>query len=209
MELLQNIWFEYKKYCIAGIGLLVVIVFALVGGIQKQVNDPVVMNQSQTSQKSKTKQHSKQVIFVDVKGAVKHPGVYKLSFGMRIQDAIAKAGGITGGADENHVNMAQQVRDQQVVYVPIIGEVTTPIGQDGSTATTSTDGSSTSSQPIVNINTAGKDELTKITGVGDKKADLILEYRQQHGQFKSIDDLKNVSGFGDKSVDKIKDQLAI
>ncbi len=145
------------------------------------------------------------MIYVDVKGAVNRPGVYALRSGLRIQDALTKAGGITASADSNHVNMAQQVNDQQVVYVPTKGEVTTPIGE----SSTETSDADSSTGPIINLNTATKEQLTQITGVGDKKADLILQYRQEHGQFKTVDDLKEVSGFGDKSVANIKDQLAV
>lgn len=61
----------------------------------------------------------------------------------------------------------------------------------------------------VNLNTATKEQLCQITGIGDKKADLILEYRQQHGQFKTVDELMQVSGFGEKTVAKIKEQVAV
>ena len=62
---------------------------------------------------------------------------------------------------------------------------------------------------LPNLNQASKEELCQINGIGDKKADMIIQYRQQHGPFKSIDELKNVDGFGDKTVAKLKDQVAV
>lgn len=88
-----------------------------------------------------------------------------------------------------------------MVYVPVQGEQVPTVGGGGE--------SSDTNQGKVNINTANKEELQKLDGIGDKKADKIIEYRQQHGQFKSADDLKNVNGFGDKTVARLKDQIAV
>lgn len=95
-----------------------------------------------------------------------------------------------------------------MVYVPVNGETMPGISTVGASSGDATAGSR-SQTATVNINTATKEQLCQITGIGDKKADLILQYRQQHGQFKSVDELKQVSGFGDKSVEKIRDQLAV
>jgi competence protein ComEA len=209
--MLQTIWFEYKKYCLIGIGITAVLLASLVSGVKQNshLDNKQTVETSHKPANSRSKSNEKQLIYVDVKGAVKKPGVYALQFGMRAQDAVERAGGLTSLADQNHVNMAQQVRDQQVVYVPAKGEVTTPIGQTASEGNVTSGDGQSESGPIVNINTAGKEELMKITGIGDKKADLILEYRQQHGQFKSVKELQNVSGFGEISVSKIKDQISI
>lgn len=209
MEWLKLMWEDYRKYCLLAVcGVVCVIGFAVKKGVAPPTNQAQIQKSGFTSttahKKSQTMSTSK-MIYVDVKGAVNRPGVYALRSGLRIQDALTKAGGITASADSNHVNMAQQVNDQQVVYVPTKGEVTTPIGE----SSTETSDADSSTGPIINLNTATKEQLTQITGVGDKKADLILQYRQEHGQFKTVDDLKEVSGFGDKSVANIKDQLAV
>lgn len=189
------------------------ILLCLVGGwyvsvhqsVSRSPNDNLLKTEAgKTSESSST---AAKTIYVDVKGAVNQPGVYTLNRGLRVQDAVAKAGGVSPNADMNHVNMAKQVVDQQVVYVPSRGEVTTPLV--GTESATGSMDASSETGPVVNLNTATKDDLMKITGIGDKKADLILQYRQEHGQFKTVDELKEVSGFGDKSVAKIKDQLAV
>lgn len=143
-------------------------------------------------------------VCVDIKGAVNRPGVYHLTKGSRIEEAIAAAGGSTDQADLNQVNLAKELMDQQVIQIPKFGEQLNQGLQDGGSASQGSNGSDK-----VNLNTATKEDLMKIDGVGDKKADKILEYRNQHGGFKTPDDLKNISGFGEKTVTKLKDQLAV
>lgn len=150
-------------------------------------------------------------VCVDVKGAVNRPGVYTLGKNARVQEAIAAAGGVHTDADMRQVNLAKQLQDQQVVYVPAQGEqlpggLTIGMAADQTGPSTSTGGQDT---PKINLNQASKEELCQINGIGDKKADMIIQYRQQHGPFKSIDELKNVDGFGDKTVAKLKDQVAV
>lgn len=145
-------------------------------------------------------------VCVDIKGAVKRPGVYHLKKGSRVEEALAAAGGNTNDADLKQVNLAKELVDQQIVQIPKFGEQlasspTSAISNGGNDASTD--------QDKVNLNTASKDDLIKIDGVGDKKADKILEYRNQKGGFKSPDDLKNISGFGEKTVAKLKDRLAV
>lgn len=143
-------------------------------------------------------------VVVDVKGAVNHPGVYTLAKSQRVQEAIKAAGGQTPAADMRQVNLAKQLVDQQVVYVPSQGEqVATPLDSAGAGGGTAAD------QEKINLNQATKEDLMKISGIGDKKADKILAYRQSHGQFKTIEELQNVDGFGEKTVAKLKDQLAV
>lgn len=210
MEWLRLMWEDYRKYCLIGVCVLICIIgFAIKNGAVPVTEQTQLQDNSVTTQAAKkvgtARTTSAKMIYVDVKGAVNQPGVYALKAGLRVQDALVKAGGTTNSADIDHVNMAQQVNDQQVIYVPVHGEVTTPIGS----STTESEESNNTTGPIINLNTATKEQLMQITGVGDKKADLILQYRQEHGQFKSVEDLKEVNGFGDKSVANIKDQLAV
>lgn len=143
-------------------------------------------------------------VCVDVKGAVQKPGVYTFKRGARVQEAIRAAGGTLPNAAMKDVNLAKELADQQIIYIPTVGEqVATP--ETGSPANSD----ATAGKAPVNLNTATKEQLCQITGIGDKKADLILEYRQQHGQFKTVDELMQVSGFGEKTVAKIKEQVAV
>lgn len=170
-------------------------------------NNQVPMAESASKQSfCRTNSASSGKVCVDIKGAVKRPGVYHLKKGSRVEEAIAAAGGSRDDADLKQVNLAKELMDQQILQIPKFGEQPA-FAQSGVSATG--DNGVGSDQDKVNINTASKEDLTKIDGVGDKKADKILEYRNQHGGFKSAEDLKNISGFGDKTVEKMKDRVAV
>ncbi|WP_083392077.1 helix-hairpin-helix domain-containing protein [Bacillus sp. MUM 13] len=153
------------------------------------------------------------VIKVDVKGAVKAPGVFNAKEGDRVIDLIAAAGSFSREADKDKVNLAQLVQDQMVIYVPAKGEapgmggtlaapagaVSVPQGTGGGGG----DGK-------VNLNTASEADLETLTGIGPSKAQAILEYRDKNGgSFKSAEDLKNVPGIGDKTFEKLKDSIFV
>lgn len=130
-------------------------------------------------------------------------------------DAIEIAGGMTKSADQRNINLATQLSDQQVVYVPIKGEIKnsdpSQLSAVGSSSISSSSPSTTdsSTEKIVNINTASKAELLTLNGVGDKKAEQIINYREQQGEFKSIEDLKQVQGIGDKIFEGLQDAITV
>ncbi|HHT7237964.1 MULTISPECIES: helix-hairpin-helix domain-containing protein [Bacillus] len=139
----------------------------------------------------------KKIIIIDVKGAVFKEGVYEMKEGDRVKEAVEKAGGLLPDADMKKVNLAQMVQDQMLLYVPNKNE---PM-QEGATFS--------KSEGKVQINTASKEQLEKITGIGSRKAESILKYREEHGPFQKIDDLLEIDGIGAKSLEKIKDQIII
>lgn len=152
---------------------------------------------------------SSQSVYVDVKGAVRNPGLKKMSGDMRIIDVVQEAGGFTKNADQRQVNLAQRVTDQQVVYIPRHGEKS-PQGSTGTMGTgAATAQQGSQSAPEVDLNNADLNQLQQLDGVGEKKAEKIIQYREQNGSFKSVDDLKNVSGFGDKTLERLKPQLRV
>lgn len=127
-------------------------------------------------------------------------------------DLISKAGSFTDKADKDKVNFAQLVEDQMVIYVPKIGEEGIELPGNASAAssgTAATGGASESSRGQVNLNTATKEDLETLSGIGASKATAILEYRDTIGKFKQIDELKNVSGIGDKTFEKLKDSISV
>ncbi|CAM3179156.1 ComEA family DNA-binding protein [Lactiplantibacillus plajomi] len=145
-------------------------------------------------------------LYVDVKGAVRQPGLYQVQARMRVADVIKLAGGLLAQADQRQVNLAAKLTDQQVVYVPVKGE-TPPAGLVTSGPVTATAGSN--AQQRVNLNTADVAAFQTLSGIGAKKAQKIVDYRQQHGPFKRVEDLQQVSGFGAKTIAKFKDQLSV
>lgn len=187
-----------------------------------QENSEVMMAGSEAQSSSVTsnpstdsvqKSAGKQKLMVDVKGAVKKPGVYEVKPGMRVVDGIELAGGLTESADRKNINMALQLSDQQVVYIPIKGEIKDfdpkhLMGTAGNAGNESL-ASSSSAGELVNINTADKNALLTLNGIGDKKADQIISYREEQGGFKTIDDLKQVQGIGDKIFADLKDSITV
>ena len=142
-------------------------------------------------------------ITVDVKGAVKSPGIYDLPEGSRIHDAVQKAGGLTEEADSKSLNLAQKVSDEALVYVPTKGEEAAS-QQTGSGTT-----ASTSKDKKVNLNKASLEELKQVKGLGGKRAQDIIDHREANGKFKSVDELKKVSGIGAKTIEKLKDYVTV
>lgn len=141
-------------------------------------------------------------IIVDVKGAVQKEGIYELKEGQRINDLIHLAGGFLPEADPKSVNLAQKLSDEAVVYIAKHGENISVI-----TSPSATSASATSDK--VKLNTATLSDLQTITGIGAKRAQDIIDYRDANGGFQALEDLKNVSGIGDKTFDKIKEELSL
>lgn len=169
--------------------------------------------------------NSQQKIRVDVKGAVVHPGVVTIKADQRVDAVIEKSGGVTKNADLDQVNLAHKLTDQMLIYIPAIGEqvqVNSPVlirqsqenevdeSERSAAETTDTNEDlAGKSGSKVNLNSATKEQLTELNGIGDKKADQIIAYRQQNGNFKTINDLKNVSGIGDKIFESLADQITV
>ena len=150
-------------------------------------------------EKNDDKQDEK--IFVDVKGAVKNPGVFETTKDKRIKDLIDVAGGLLDDADTSTLNLSQKVKDQMVIYVLKYGEKPKQMSEIGTT--------SSSSGEVININTANKEQLMKISGVGKTKAEAIIEHREKNGDFKKKEDITKVRGIGKATFEKIKDKIEV
>ncbi|KXA62519.1 competence protein CelA [Streptococcus oralis subsp. dentisani] len=205
---------EYKIIVIcAGLGLLVGGFFLLKPAPQTPVQETnlqaevTAVSKDSVSEKEVRKEEKEEpleqdLITVDVKGAVKSPGIYDLPVGSRVNDAVQKAGGLTDQADSKSLNLAQKVSDEALVYVPTKGEEASQ--QSGSGAT-----SSTSKEKKVNLNKASLEELKQVKGLGGKRAQDIIDHRETNGKFKSVDELKKVSGIGAKTIEKLKDYVTV
>ena len=160
---------------------------------------------------------------IDIKGAVKNPGVYQLDSNLTVNDAIKVAGGLTNNADTSVINLAKKITDEMVIIIYTKEEVKKSnivdtvikvvekdcicpnIQNDGCLNTEITDNISNSeNNGLVNINTATTEELQTINGIGEGKAKSIIEYREKFGKFKNIEDIKNVEGIGEKLYETIK-----
>ena len=160
---------------------------------------------SSSQQRSEEKTDSShEKIMVDVKGAVRQAGVYELPVGSRVYDAVQKAGGMTDEANSQSVNLAQKLEDESIVYVAKNGEELAPVASAGTTG-----GEKQSKDGKVNLNTATEAELQTISGIGQKRAQDIIAYREEKGKFQSVDELKNVSGIGQKTLEKLKEHVTV
>ncbi len=155
-------------------------------------------------------------VTVDISGAVRHQGVYTLKNGARIDELIKAAGGLKANAQLRNINRAVMLKDQDKVHVPYKGEKDDEVASAGmqSSSTTSSAGTEASSSSAdnnekINLNTASAADLQKLDGIGEKKAEQIIAYREQKGQFKKIEDLMQVSGIGEKTFAALKDKLAL
>ena len=148
-----------------------------------------------------------ETILVDVKGAVQSEGVYELPSTARVNDAIEAAGGFLDQADKKSVNLAQKLSDEAVVYVASQGENVSVVQSATSSPATGDAGSENTEK--INLNTATVADLTTISGIGEKRANDILAYRDSQGGFTSVDDLNNVSGIGDKTLENIRPYVTV
>ena len=154
-------------------------------------------------------------VVVHVTGAVIRPGVVTLGEGSRVNDAISAAGGVSPDADTQQLNLARVLTDGEQIRVPRIGEVLPdPAPQSGAAVTP---GAGTapgkpgagSASGTVNINTASASDLEKLPGVGPALAQRIVEYRDSHGPFASVDALTDVPGIGKAKLDALREQATV
>lgn len=174
-------------------------------------------------------------ILVDIKGEVKKPGVYKLKENSRVIDAINVSGGLTKKAYTKYINLSRILKDENVIIVNSTSEIkkvssgnnitevkinnnsknsasiseSELITNDNVKSEEDNTGNSLESNQKVNINTATKEELMKLSNIGESKAEKIIDYRTANGNFNTIEDIKKVSGIGDKLYDSIKENITV
>lgn len=169
-------------------------------------------SESVNEEKNQDEKMERKNIVVEIKGEVAKPNVYTLAENSRVNDIIEKAGGLTSEANINNINRASLLSDGECIVISNINDKEVDMQEDNlnDKVNTLNQGASTAkSGDSININTASKDELKTLSGVGDTKAEAIIEYRDSNGGFKSIDELKNVSGIGEGTLNKIRDKINI
>ena len=172
--------------------------------------EPVVPDEP-TEEVNKTE--SIEVVVVYVCGAVNNPGVYELPGGSRMDDAVCAAGGFSEDADMTYVNLAAKVSDGLKLQIPTVQETADEAqvrkidsfdGDNIALSSAESDGGG-----LININTASREQLVTLPGIGDGIAGKIIKYRDENGSFKSIEDIMKVSGIKDKLFSKIKDHITV
>lgn len=199
---------KYGLFIIAVCGA--VFVYYLTNEDDKQVDDEVIINEMDHNDllervqtfEAEDEENAEERWFVDVKGEVKKPGLYEVDKDARVKHVIDLAGGFTDEAASEHVNLAQKVSDEMVIYVPKNGE------EDGLLNEMPAASNGQSMQKI-NVNKASAEELTQLNGIGPAKAEAIIAYREEHGPFKNVEDLLQVNGIGEKTLENIRDDITI
>lgn len=160
---------------------------------------------------------------VDIKGAIKNPGVYTVDSNSKVNDVINLAGGLNKDADTSLINLAKKVTDEMVIIIytkeqvknsNIVNNVIKVVEKECICPNIKNDSclnneiedtiTNKDNNKLININTATKEELETISGLGESKANNIIKYREEHGKFNSIEEIKNVSGIGETLYEKIK-----
>lgn len=182
-------------------------------------------------------------INVDIKGAIKNPGVYELEENSKVIDVVKMSGGLTTEADTTYINLAKKLKDEMVIIIytknqmeeakkketkSIVNDTTKSCtcpkisndacinqkdtissNEKNTTIETTTESNKDETSKKVNINTANKEELQTLNGIGEGKAEAIIKYREENGNFKSIEDITKVSGIGETIYEKIKDNITV
>lgn len=187
-----------RKICI----LWIILMLCCCGCQKKQQMEEVEeipLEQSENGEKEQVLEKETS-IYVYVCGAVLQTGVYELPQGSRVYEAIEKAGGFAEHADVSGINQAALLQDEEQLYVPAAGEVEQESQNEGSKG---------EEAGKVNLNTATKEELMTLAGIGEAKADSIIRYREEQGKFQSIEDIKQIEGIKDGVFQKIKDLITV
>ena len=211
---------KYKKQ-IFGITFIIFTVISILWSVTDTTEEkPKEIVKEKVKTKENVVEKPKQTkVIVDVKGAVNAPGVYELTEENNVIDAVNAAGGLREDSDTNNINLSKKLKDEMVIIVYTIGEVqnmkeaskiTCPPVND--VCVTKDDEKAVLEDEetgIININEATKENLMTLTGIGESKANAIIEYREKNGNFESIEDIKNVPGIGDSLFEKIKDSITV
>ena len=178
----------------------------------------------------KDKEDNNDILLVDIKGAIQNPGVYQLNVGKRVIDVINLAGGLKENANTINLNLSKKITDEMYIIVYTNEELESYLKKENNASCVSLEcicpneenkACITSKDSIIkktndikqdvkiSINNASKEELMTLTGIGEAKADNIINYRNENGLFNKIEDIKNVAGISDKIFEKIKNDIEL
>ena len=221
--------FYLKKYIWIIIIVLLVIVFIIFNKDSEeiQLEEEIIKTEENILEEEKI---VSEIVKVDIKGAVKNPGVYEVEENSRVSDVIDISGGLTNEADTSVINLSKNVIDEMVIIIYTKDEIEEmkkgstsikyiekecicPKLENDACIENSIDNipnnNSSSTDSKISLNNASIDELMTLDGIGEKKAQAIIEYRNKNGGFKSIEEILEVDGIGSATYEKIKDRLTI
>ena len=218
-----------KKYIWIVIIVLLLVIFIILNKDDEeiQLEEEIIKIEENVLEEEKI---VSKIVKVDIKGAVKNPGVYEVEEGSRVSDVIEISGGLTNEADTSVINLSKNVVDEMVIIIYTKDEINEmkqgstsikyiekecicPKLENDACIENSIDNipnnNSSSTDSKISLNNASIDELMTLDGIGEKKAQAIIEYRNKNGGFKSIEEILEVDGIGSATYEKIKDQITI
>lgn len=178
-----------KKYYPIGIIVVILIIFVVLSFDSNE--DDLIFNPILDHDEVEEVKY----IYVDIKGQVMNPGVYKVEEASRLFQVIGLAGGVTSDADTLAFNLSMKLRDEQVIYIPSINDEYPMITEIIENETNG----------IININTASLELLDTLPGIGPSTAQSIIDYREEYGDFTNVDDLMEVPGIGETTLNEIRE----
>lgn len=200
-----------------GISIILVGVIFIIYKNNQSINEDVV-DIFKEEPLEKTEEPKKEIkkIIVDIKGMVANPGVYEVEEGKRVNDIILLAGGLLDNADTSLINLAKIVEDEMTIIIYSNKEVLEKYKEEVCVCdcplinnSACIENNDKEENKIININTGDYNELMKIPGIGESKAKSIIKYREEYGNFNTIEDIKKVSGIGDSLFEDIKEYITV
>lgn len=227
-----------KDYVIIGVIVIAVIIFMIINlgkikefenkdndkmtNVESSINtdnDKSEENKEQKDDNSKEQIVNGGGIFVHIDGYINNPGVYEIKENDRIKTLIDKAGGFKEGYSIKNINLAAKLSDGDKIYIPSVSEEKVSEDNNNNNINSSGKGQNVKNDrnnvsvmknnSKININTANISELKQITGIGESTANKIIDYRENVGKFKKIEDIKEVKGIGDAKYESLKNKITI
>ncbi len=187
----------------------------LTGQLERSTGGGAYLSRPETEQsetEEATDEHAEAdmpaVCFVHISGAVLHPGVYELPEGSRLFEALELAGGFTEDAAQSYCNLAAVVTDGMQYHIPSVTEAE-EAGSPMQGSMLSGQAGSYTADGRLDLNRASKEELMQLSGIGQSKAEAILAYREEHGNFQSTEEIKQVSGIGDATFERLQEEIIV
>lgn len=204
--------------------IIVIIIFSF--SFHKSKNVVVAKTSDEIIKESNDNKSDDVKVKVDIKGAIKKPGVYEVDNNKRVIDVINIAGGLNKNANTNYINLSSKVKDEMVIWIYTSKEIeqfklkqesseymikscNCPVVDNTTCLNNANKDNKNETNNVVNINTATLEELMSLNGLGESKAKSIIEYRNKNGNFKSIEDIMNVNGIGETLYNKIKNNIKV
>lgn len=208
-------------YILIGISIILTIAIFIIYKNNFEVSEEIIdlTNDDIEEENDDKKEDEIKEIFVDIKGAIVNPGIYKVEVSSRVNDVINLAGGLLENADTSKINLAKKVTDEMTIIIYTKEEIQNRISSNecicncedikNDACVNDDKNDNSEGNMVVNINTAGIKEFLILPGIGEAKAEEIISYRNSNGLFENIDDIKKVSGIGDALFEKIKIYITV